>query len=95
MPPRIAQLPLQLHEFLPRCFFAEQSRSASILSSLSNTPGSYKKRIRKGRGPASGKGKTAGRGMNGQKKHGKVPTGFTGGQTPDIVVHGVRGFKNT
>lgn len=32
--------------------------------------------------------------MNGQKKHGKVPPGFTGGQTPEIVVHGERGFEN-
>ncbi len=41
-----------------------------------------------------GKGKTSGRGHKGQKQHGKVPTGFNGGQTPDEVVHGIRGFDN-
>ncbi|KAF2397705.1 ribosomal protein L15 [Trichodelitschia bisporula] len=72
----------------------QQSRSASILSSLSDTPGAYSKRIRRGRGPASGKGKTSGRGHKGQKQHGKVPFGFNGGQTPDIVVSGTRGYDN-
>ena len=68
--------------------------STSILSALSDTPGSYNKRIRRGRGPSSGKGKTSGRGHKGQKQHGKVPAGFNGGQTPDWVVSGSRGFKN-
>lgn len=71
-----------------------QQRSASILGSLSDTPGAYNKRIRRGRGASSGKGKTSGRGHKGQKQHGKVPTGFNGGQTPDIVVSGERGFEN-
>jgi large subunit ribosomal protein L15 len=74
--------------------FINQQRSASILSSLSDTKGSYNKKIRRGRGPASGKGKTSGRGIKGQKAHGKVPAGFNGGQTPDMVVSGSRGFKN-
>jgi large subunit ribosomal protein L15 len=74
--------------------FLQQQRSASILSGLSDTPGAYNKRIRRGRGPASGKGKTAGRGHKGQKQHGKVPAGFNGGQTPDEVVAGPRGFVN-
>lgn len=41
-----------------------------------------KKRV--GRGPASGKGKTCGRGTKGQKSRtGKnIPIGFEGGQTP-------------
>ncbi|MCJ1401041.1 YmL10 [Xylographa trunciseda] len=69
-------------------------RHASILSSLSDNPLSYKKKIRRGRGPSSGKGKTSGRGHKGQKQHGKVPRGFNGGQTPLEVVHGVRGFVN-
>ncbi|KAK2755082.1 YmL10 [Arachnomyces sp. PD_36] len=69
-------------------------RHASILASLSDIPGAYNKRIRRGRGPSSGKGKTSGRGHKGQKQHGKVPAGFAGGQTPDIVVHGERGFDN-
>ena len=71
-----------------------QTRSASILGSLSDTPGSYNKRIRRGRGPSSGKGKTSGRGHKGQKQHGKVPANFNGGQTPDFVVHGKYGFVN-
>ncbi|KAK3062304.1 hypothetical protein LTS18_004394, partial [Coniosporium uncinatum] len=68
-----------------------QARYASILGSLSDNPGAYNKRIRLGRGPASGKGKTSGRGHKGQKQHGKVPAHFNGGQTPDEVVNGIRG----
>ena len=75
-------------------FLHYQYRSASILSSLSDNPGAYNKNIRRGRGPASGKGKTSGRGHKGQKQHGKVPHNFEGGQTPLIVVHGKRGFVN-
>lgn len=71
-----------------------QTRNASILSSLSDNPGAYNKRIRRGRGPSSGKGKTSGRGHKGQKQHGKVPARFQGGQTPQEIVHGVRGFEN-
>jgi large subunit ribosomal protein L15 len=71
-----------------------QSRSASILANLSDTPGAYNKRIRRGRGPSSGKGKTSGRGHKGQKQHGKVPARFQGGQTPQEIVHGTRGFEN-
>lgn len=74
--------------------FLGQHRSASILGALSDTKGAYNKRIRRGRGPSSGKGKTSGRGHKGQKQHGKVPVGFNGGQTPDEVVHGSRGFEN-
>lgn len=79
--------------FLLPCLQSQQ-RAASILSSLSDNPGAYNKKIRRGRGPASGKGKTSGRGHGGQKQHGKVPRGFNGGQTPDEVVHGIRGFVN-
>jgi len=71
-----------------------QARSASILASLSDNPGAYNKRIRRGRGPSSGKGKTSGRGHKGQKQHGKVPARFQGGQTPQEIVHGKRGFEN-
>lgn len=74
--------------------FLNQQRSASILSSLSDNKGAYNKKIRRGRGPASGKGKTSGRGHKGQGQHGKVPAGFNGGQTPDEVVAGKRGFEN-
>ncbi|KAL2021765.1 hypothetical protein VTK56DRAFT_6708 [Thermocarpiscus australiensis] len=71
-----------------------QARSASILASLSDNKGAYNKRIRRGRGPSSGYGKTAGRGHKGQKQHGKVKPWFQGGQTPLIVSHGRVGFIN-
>lgn len=98
-------LSTQLQQFIarpliqpsPLVFLAPQTqptRAASILASLSDNPSAYNKRIRRGRGPASGKGKTSGRGHKGQKQHGKVPAHFNGGQTPDIVVHGERGFNN-
>ncbi|QDS75986.1 hypothetical protein FKW77_004300 [Venturia effusa] len=80
--------------FIASFIAPQQQRFASILSDLSDTPGAYNKRIRRGRGPASGKGKTSGRGHKGQKQHGKVPYKFNGGQTPDIVVSGTRGFEN-
>ncbi|KAI9848288.1 MAG: YmL10 [Sclerophora amabilis] len=72
----------------------QQQRSASILSSLSDNPSAYSRRIRRGRGPSSGKGKTSGRGHKGQKQHGKVPSGLQGGQTSLEVVKGKRGFEN-
>lgn len=71
-----------------------QTRSASILSSLSDNPGAYSTKKRLGRGPSSGKGKTSGRGQKGQKARGKVPKQFNGGQTPEGVVHGKSGFTN-
>ncbi len=37
------------------------------LNELSDNPGATPKRLRVGRGPGSGKGKTAGRGVKGQK----------------------------
>lgn len=102
MPPRLQTLPSQLHTCLTRhlqfttltSLILPQTRNAHILASISDTPGAYNKRIRKGRGPASGKGKTAGRGHKGQKARGKVPAGFNGGQTPLEIVRGKRGFKN-
>ncbi|KAI9783246.1 MAG: YmL10 [Geoglossum umbratile] len=74
--------------------FLQQRRPVSILSSLSDNASAYNKRIRRGRGPSSGKGKTSGRGHKGQKQHGKVPRGFQGGQTPVEIVKGERGFTN-
>ncbi|KAI1150586.1 ribosomal protein L18e/L15P [Nemania diffusa] len=71
-----------------------QTRSASILASLSDNPGAYQKRIRLGRGASSGKGKTSGRGHKGQKQHGKVKPWFQGGQTPLIYQKGALGFEN-
>ncbi|MCJ1413390.1 YmL10 [Ptychographa xylographoides] len=104
MPPRLAfplilrQLfnpsPLHLAPYLLPCVQTPISRHASILSSLSDNPGAYKKKIRRGRGPSSGKGKTSGRGHKGQKARGTVPRDFNGGQTPLEVVHGTRGFVN-
>ncbi len=54
------------------------------LSDLKPAPGSTRSRKRVGRGAASGHGKTAGRGMNGQKSRsgGGKRVGFEGGQTP-------------
>ncbi|KAJ5130672.1 uncharacterized protein N7515_006711 [Penicillium bovifimosum] len=105
MTPRLMGLPTQLarfaarpiHQASPLAFLlpqSQQTRTNSILASLSDTPGAYNKRIRRGRGPASGKGKTSGRGHKGQGQHGKVPAGFNGGQTKDIIVHGERGGVN-
>ena len=54
------------------------------LKDLKPAEGSRKPRTRVGRGPASGTGKTSGRGMNGQKSRagGGKGAGFEGGQTP-------------
>ena len=54
------------------------------LNDLRPAEGSRQDRKRKGRGPASGNGKTAGRGMNGQlsRAGGGKRAGFEGGQTP-------------
>ncbi|KAI3343248.1 ribosomal protein L18e/L15P [Ustulina deusta] len=73
---------------------SSQTRSASILASLSDNRGAHQKRIRVGRGPSSGKGKTSGRGHKGQKQHGKVKPWFQGGQTPLIFQKGRLGFDN-
>ena len=97
MPPRLQILrlarPVLSPSQRPTAQFALsiQHRSASILSSLSDTKGAYNKRIKRGRGPASGKGKTAGRGQKGQHAHGKVPAGFEGGQTPQWITNPERG----
>jgi hypothetical protein len=75
----------------PPLLVPAQQRCASILSSLSDNTGAYNKKIRRGRGPASGKGKTGGRGQKGQHAHGKVPAGFEGGQTPLSITKPERG----
>ena len=100
MPPRLPSLTAHVRAahtsspFIACLMPFLQVRNASILSSLSDNPGAYNKRIRRGRGPSSGKGKTSGRGHKGQKQHGKVPARFQGGQTPQEIVHGERGFNN-
>ena len=67
------------------------------LNDLQPAPGSRKRRMRKGRGIAAGKGKTAGRGMNGQNSRagGGVRPYFEGGQLPLVrrLPH-KRGFRN-
>ena len=65
------------------------------LNELSPRPGSVKKRMRVGRGPGSGKGKTAGRGVKGQKSRSGVAIGgFEGGQMPLHMRMPKRGFNN-
>jgi large subunit ribosomal protein L15 len=65
------------------------------LNELSPSPGSTKNRMRVGRGPGSGKGKTAGRGVKGQKaRSGVAVTGFEGGQMPLHMRMPKRGFNN-
>lgn len=67
------------------------------LKDLKPAEGSLKQRKRVGRGPASGTGKTAGRGMNGQKSRsgGGKGAGFEGGQTPlPRRLPKLPGFKN-
>ena len=65
------------------------------LHELSPADGSAKKSFRVGRGPASGNGKTAGKGHKGQKaRSGNVRLGFEGGQFPIYRQLPKRGFKN-
>ncbi len=53
------------------------------LNDISDNPGSSKSRMRVGRGIGSGKGKTSGRGVKGQKaRSGVAIKGFEGGQMP-------------
>jgi len=53
------------------------------LNELRDNPGSVKERTRVGRGIGSGKGKTGGRGVKGQKsRSGVAIKGFEGGQMP-------------
>jgi large subunit ribosomal protein L15 len=65
------------------------------LNELSDNPGATKKRMRVGRGIGSGKGKTAGRGVKGQKaRTGVAIKGFEGGQMPLHRRLPKRGFNN-
>jgi large subunit ribosomal protein L15 len=64
------------------------------LHKLETPPGSHKKPKRKGRGPGSTLGKTAGRGQKGQYARSPVKPGFEGGQTPLRRRLPRRGFKN-
>jgi large subunit ribosomal protein L15 len=58
-------------------------------------PGSKKAKRRVGRGTAGRRGKTAGRGMKGQKARSKVPAAFEGGQMPlHMRIPKLKGFTN-
>lgn len=65
------------------------------LNDLRDNPGARKKPITVGRGIGSGKGKTCGRGVKGQKaRTGVSIKGFEGGQMPLSRRLPKRGFKN-
>lgn len=65
------------------------------LNELPAAEGSHKARMRVGRGPGSGKGKTAGRGVKGQKaRTGHGMAAFEGGQMPMHMRAPKRGFNN-
>jgi large subunit ribosomal protein L15 len=66
------------------------------LHELKAPPGSSRAKKRKGRGAATGQGKTAGRGMNGQNSRsgGGTRLGFEGGQMPLYRRIPKRGFTN-
>jgi large subunit ribosomal protein L15 len=65
------------------------------INELNSTLTSNKKRKRRGRGAGSGLGKTAGRGVKGQKSRSGVSiNGFEGGQMPVYRRLPKRGFKN-
>ena len=67
-----------------------------FINELSPMPGSTHVAKRKGRGPGSGNGKTAGRGQKGQESRsgGGVRVGFEGGQMPLARRVPKRGFNN-
>lgn len=52
------------------------------LHHLKPAPGAHRKRMRVGRGKATGKGKTSGRGQKGTFARNTLPVGFEGGQMP-------------
>jgi large subunit ribosomal protein L15 len=65
------------------------------LNEIRENEGAHKKRMRVGRGPGSGKGKTSGRGVKGQKSRSGVAIGgFEGGQMPLYMRMPKRGFNN-
>ena len=65
------------------------------LNEIRDNEGSRKGRMRVGRGPGSGKGKTAGRGVKGQtSRTGHGINGFEGGQMPLHMRMPKRGFNN-
>lgn len=64
------------------------------LNELRDNPGASKRKKRVGRGPGSGLGKTAGRGVKGQKsRSGVALNGYEGGQMPLYQRLPKRGFN--
>ena len=64
------------------------------LNELRDNPGAAKKKFRVARGPGSGKGKTAGRGIKGQSSRSGVALGgYEGGQMPLYRRLPKRGFN--
>ncbi len=66
------------------------------LNEIADNKGARQNRKRVGRGIASGTGKTAGRGVKGQKSRsgGSIRVGFEGGQSPLYRRLPMRGFTN-
>jgi large subunit ribosomal protein L15 len=65
------------------------------LNELRDNPGATKSKKRIGRGPGSGKGKTGGRGIKGQKsRSGVALNGYEGGQMPLYMRLPKRGFNS-
>lgn len=66
------------------------------LNELTHNEGAKKRKMRVGRGIGSGKGKTCGRGVKGQKaRSGVAIKGFEGGQMPLFQRMPKVGFRNT
>ena len=80
----------------PRTKAPVEAIPAVTLSTLRPPRGSTHARLRVGRGPGSGVGKTSGRGQKGQKARagGGTRPGFEGGQMPLIRRIPKRGFTN-
>jgi large subunit ribosomal protein L15 len=71
-----------------------QGEATMKLNELRDNPGAAKKQKRVARGPGSGKGKTAGRGIKGQKsRSGVAINAYEGGQMPLYMRLPKRGFN--
>jgi large subunit ribosomal protein L15 len=73
-----------------------EKKTPVTLSNLRPARGASKAKMRVGRGPGSGKGKTSGRGHKGHKARqaGETNPGFEGGQMPMYRRLPKRGFTN-
>src|SRR5665213_2163678 len=96
-------LPSQFQMPSRTCFFRNMGPATDLqgealmtkLNDIRDNEGSSKNRMRVGRGPGSGKGKTGGRGVKGQKaRSGVAIAGFEGGQMPLHMRLPKRGFNN-